>query len=314
MWRGEAFGTSWTVRLRSPAPDDLRRRIEIALEQVDRTMSGWRADSEISRLNHASGSVEVTEPLAAIVESALVVRRASEGALDITVGPLLPLFGFGPGGDPQAPPPETEALETARSLVGARAVRVLRPPGRPPRILKSDPGVALDLSAIAKGYAVDRVAEQLRAAGHAEHLVEIGGEIRVAGEWVVGIEDPVPGPGRPVARAFRVADLALATSGGYRDFRAAPAAPGGAPRFLTHILDPRVGRPVERPQGSVTVLADTCLEADAWATALFVLGPDAGLALADRLGLAALFLLVETGSGPLRDRPSRSFAGRTRGG
>ena len=260
-------------------------------------MSGWRPDSEVSRLNRAAGTVEVSEPLATVVEEALAIHRASEGAFDITVGPLLPLFGFGPGGDPKAPGPDEAALEAVRSLVGQHAVEVIRPEGEPPRVRKAEPGVALDLSAIAKGYAVDRIAEELRAAGHPEHLVEIGGEIRVAGEWTVGIEVPVPGPGRRVARSFRVSDLALATSGGYRDFREAPAAPGATPRLLTHILDPRLGRPVERPRGSVTVLAPTALEADAWATALFVLGPDAGLALADRLDLAALFLTVVEGGG-----------------
>lgn len=270
-------------------------------------MSGWRPDSEVSRLNRAAGAVEVTEPLAEVVEAALEIHRASGGAFDITVGPLLPLFGFGPGADPDAPPPDERSLEAARSLVGPGAVEVIRREGDPPTLRKSHPGVALDLSAIAKGHAVDRVAEELRAAGHDEHLVEIGGEILVAGEWTVGVEVPLPGPGRRVARSFRVADRAVATSGGYRDFREAPTAPDAEPRFLTHILDPRVGRPVERPQGSVTVLADTCLEADAWATALFVLGPDDGLALADRLGLAALFLLVEADSGPLRERASRAF-------
>lgn len=310
--RGDAFGTTWTVRLRAPASDGLRERIEMVLAEVDRAMSGWRADSEVSRLNRAAATVEVSEPLAEVVEAALQVSEVSGGAFDVTVGPLLPLFGFGPGGDPDTPPPDEDTLEAARSLVGPHALEILRTAGASPRIRKSDPGVALDLSAIAKGYAVDRLAEELRAAGHAEHLVEIGGEIRVAGDWTVGIETPTPGPVRRVARSFRVADVALATSGGYRDFREAPSVPGATPRLLTHILDPRVGRPVERPQGSVTVLAPTCLEADAWATALFVLGPDAGLALADRLDLAALFLTVETDSGPLRDHPSRAFSARVR--
>jgi len=163
----------------------------------------------------------------------------------------------------------------------------------------------IDLSGIAKGYAADRVHEALREAGSREHLVEIGGEIRLAGAWGIGLETPVPGLAREVARSFRVRDLGIATSGGYRNFRSDPAAGG----LLTHILDPRVGRPVARPAGSVTVLDDSALEADAWATALYALGPEEGAALAERLGIAALFLTV-TPEGEIRERRSPAFEER----
>ncbi len=275
-------------------------------------MSGWRADSEVSRLNRqpGGGPFPVSAPLAEVVAAALRVNRASGGAFDITVAPLLALFGFGPEAAPGEAVPDAAAVEAARARSGPDAVRLVRLPDGATGLLRTVSGVALDLSAIAKGYAVDRVAALLEEEGHAEHLVEIGGEIRVAGAWTVGVEAPAPLSARQVARSYRVADLAVATSGGYRDFREASTAPGRAASRPTHILDPRVGRPVERPEGSVTVLADTCLEADAWATALFVLGPDEGLALADRLGLAALFLVLYDG-GEVTERASPAFASRT---
>lgn len=310
---GEAFGTTWTVRVAAPArdPEFIRERVEAVLRDVDRSMSGWREDSEVSRLNQEAGAgpFPVSESLAEVVEAALRVSRASGGAFDITVAPLLALFGFGPGGDPDAPPPDPAALEEARSRTGPGTVELVRLDHGGRGILKA-PGAALDLSGIAKGYAVDRVAEALRALGHKEHLVEIGGEVRASGSWTVGVEAPLPGLGRRVVRSWRVADVAVATSGGYRDFRETGEPGDEAPRFMTHIFDPRAGRPVERPRGSVTVAADTCLEADAWATALFVLGPEDGLAVAERLGLAALFLLAADVPGTLAERSTTAFSTR----
>lgn len=307
---GEAFGTRWKVRIRGAAaeaePAKVRAAIEAELDAVDRAMSNWRPDSEIARLNR-SQAVEppLSDPLALVLETALRVHEDSGGAFDITVGPLLRLFGFGPGGDPGQPPPAPAEIETARARVGSGLFSVARARDGHAVLRRSIAGLELDLSGIAKGYAVDRVSEALGRLGSTEHLVEIGGEIRAEGEWRVGVLDPSGGvPGR-VHRSFPVRNLALATSGGYLDFR-----PAGGARYWTHILDPRAGRPVERRTGSVTVLADSCLEADAWATALFVQGPDEGLELAEDQGLAALFLTARP-DGTIGEAATAAFAAAT---
>ncbi len=301
---GEAFGTRWTVRSRGEGPE-LAAIIRPVLERVDRGMSNWRDDSEISLLNRSEAETTPVSPeLARVLEAALRVHRESGGAFDVTVGPLLALWGFGPRGDPETPPPTDRELGETRRRVGSDRLAL----SGARTLVRNAPGMEIDLSGIAKGYAADRVHEALREAGSGEHLVEIGGEIRLAGAWRIGLETPVPGLAREVARSFRVSDLGIATSGGYRDFRSDPAAGG----FLTHILDPRVGRPVARPAGSVTVLDDSALEADAWATALYALGPEEGATLAERLGIAALFLTV-TPEGEIREHSSSTFEDLVRG-
>ena len=305
---GEAFGTRWTVRIRGPETDapSVRAAIEAELDAVDRSMSNWRDDSELSRLN-ASESTDpqpVSDPLALVLEAALRVHEESGGAFDVTVGPLLRLYGFGPGGDPRSAAPAPEAVEAARARAGSDLLALERPDGAA-ALRRQVPGVELDLSGIAKGYAVDRVSGILTGLGFAEHLVEVGGEIQARGEWTVGIQDPTGGLATTVHRSFPVRDLGMASSGGYRDFRA--AAGEGEGRYWTHILDPRIGRPVERRAGSVTVLADSCLEADAWATALYVLGPEEGLELAEQQSIAALFLTA-TPEGAIEEAASTAFS------
>ena len=337
---GETMGTRWMVRVRASGDgaagrlgremdgDALRAAVERELDAVDRAMSNWREDSEVSRLNTGSGAVDapgptrISEPLAEVVAAALEVHRGSGGAFDLTVAPLLRLFGFGPGGDPSASAPGAAAVEAARGRVGSDRLRLSRGTAGEALLHRGAAGIELDLSGIAKGYAVDRVSAALTAAGFGEHLVEVGGEIRASGVWTVGIETPLPDPLAGVVtrvhRSFPVADAAVATSGGYRDFREAaegipndPSDPDGGRRFWTHLFDPRLGRPVERRAGSVTVLAPSCLFADAWATALFVLGPDAGFALAEERGLAALFLTAGD-DGSVADRATPTFVRATR--
>ena len=310
---GEAFGTRWTVRLRGEGPDPaaVRRAVEAELDAVDRSMSNWRADSELSRLNRSreTGPLPLSEPLARVLETSLRVHRDSGGAFDITVGPLLRLFGFGPGGDPDRPGPDPAALADAASRVGSGRLAIERLPGGGPALRRRSPGVELDLSGIAKGHAVDRVSAVLADLGFGEHLVEVGGEIRARGGWRVGVEDPSGGLPARLHHSFPLRDLAMATSGGYRDFRVAEGE--GEGRYWTHLLDPRSSRPVERRAGSVTVLAASCLEADAWATALFVLGPREGHRLAESRGLAALFLTANP-DGTVADAATTAFAAAIR--
>ncbi|MDE2883251.1 MAG: FAD:protein FMN transferase [Acidobacteriota bacterium] len=308
---GEAFGTRWTVRIRGPETDaqSVRAAIEAELDAVDRSMSNWRDDSELSRLNasEATDPQPVSEPLALVLEAAFRVHQESGGAFDVTVGPLLRLYGFGPGGDPGSAAPDPAAVEAARARVGSGLLALQRPDG-PAALWRQVPGVELDLSGIAKGYAVDRVSTMLTELGFAEHLVEVGGEIQARGGWTVGIQDPTGSLATTVHRSFPVRDLGMATSGGYRDFR--EAAGEGEGRFWTHILDPRLGRPVERRAGSVTVLAESCLDADAWATALFVLGPEEGLELASQRGIRVLFLTAAP-DGSVQEQATDAFRAAT---
>ena len=310
---GEAFGTRWTARIRGSERDaaPVRAAIETELDAVDRSMSNWRDDSELSRLNasDATDPQPISAPLARVIETALRIHDESGGAFDITVGPLLRLFGFGPGGDPARAAPDPAAVEASRSRTGSHLLSLALENGGA-TLHSQVPGIELDLSGIAKGYAVDRVSAALTDLGFAEHLVEIGGEIRAGGEWTVGIQHPAGGIATRVHRSFPIRGLALATSGGYRDFRPSDDA---ADRFWTHILDPRTGRPVERRTGSVTVLADSCLEADAWATALYVLGPEEGLELAGERGIAALFLTAAP-EGAIREAATPAFTNLTRDG
>lgn len=317
---GEAFGTRWMVRVRGGEASEAARGplsavIAREVEAVDRAMSNWRADSELSRLNAdgGRGSAAVSAALAEVLAAALEVHRDSGGAFDITVAPLLRLYGFGPDGTPSAPAPDPARLAEARARVGSGRLSLERAADGGGILHRSAEGIELDLSGIAKGYAVDRISAALAAAGFPEHLVEVGGEIRTRGSWTVGVETP-PGGGRPrIQRSFPAADAGVATSGGYRDFREAadPAgapfeAPAGERRYWTHLFDPRSGQPVERRSGSVTVVAESCLLADAWATALFVLGPEAGYDLARERGLAALFLTAAS-DGSVEERATPGF-------
>ncbi len=309
---GEAFGTRWTVRIRGPetGAEEVRAAIEAELEAVDRSMSNWRADSEISGLNASpeTGPLPISAPLALVLETAVRVHQDSGGAFDITVGPLLRLFGFGPDSDPAGRAPDPAELEATRARVGGARFRIERAADGKALVTRDVAGVEMDLSGIAKGYAVDRVSAALAELGFAEHLVEVGGEIQARGEWTVGVQDPSGGLATRVHRSFPVRNLGMATSGGYRDFRVAD---DGEDRYWTHILDPRSGRPVERRAGSVTVLADSCLEADAWATALYVLGPAEGLELAEQRGIAALFLTAGP-DGAVEEIATAPFAAATR--
>lgn len=282
------MGTSWTARL--VVADDaglagLRDAIARALAGVVAEMSDWEPDSAISRFNRAAAGSwhELPPAFFTVLDHALALAAATDGAYDPTAGRLVDLWGFGPAPAGTFPPRDAD-IAAARATAGWQ--RVALDPAR--RAALQPGGLRLDLSSIAKGYGVDAAAAALRAMGVENFLVEVGGELIGAGlkpdrtPWWVEIETPPGIAMAPIVAALH--GLAVATSGNYRRFFDADG------QRFAHTLDPRTGRPVDNRLVSVTVIHSSCMAADAMATALTVLGPDAGLAFASRRGVAAHFL------------------------
>jgi len=285
------MGTRFSVQVVAPPAlldrAALQRDIDDELRKINDRLSTYSESSEISRFNASRepGWTEVSARTCRLVEQALDIGRRTNGAFDITVGPLVDAWGFGPGPRRDRPLPD----EQIASLMPSVGFAGLDADCSRPALRKADPAMAIDLSGMAKGYAVDRLADLVERRGIGDYLVEIGGEIRARGAngrgraWRIAIEHPlVPGGEPPVAILLR--DAALATSGDYRNYFEA-----GGKRY-SHTLDPRTGYPVTHALTSVTVLADTAAEADALATALLVLGPEAGLKMAEEQSIAASFL------------------------
>lgn len=294
--RGETMGTTWEVRVAGDGLDErLRRRIEQEtvrrLDQVDVWMSNWNPDSEISRFNahRETTPFPVSSETARVVAFAVELGKWTGGAYDVSVGPLVGLWGFGERARVDGPPSDAEIAE-ARRHTGARLIRVGRgAPGTGGFLRKNDPALQIDLASIAKGFGVDHVAEGLFDLGRQDFLVEIGGEVYAAGErpggggWRLAIEQPLD-EGLAIQSIVELRDRAMATSGDYRNFYIEDG------QRRSHTIDPRTGRPVEEGPASVTVISGSATEADAWATALMVLGTEEGLALAEQWEIAAMSL------------------------
>lgn len=280
---GRAFGTDWRVTLPADRdPEGLRTGLEGLLAEIDRMMSPWRADSEICGFNRADVSQPVSAETVHVAQAALMLAATSDGWFDPSVGPLVHRWGFGP-------------IEgEAGGWRGLRAEGDL--------LAKDQPGLTLDLCGIAKGRALDLMADRLAEAGHKHFLIDLGGELAAGGAhpsgrpWQVAVENPsAPGAAAVVA----LSDLRVATSGtgvqGY-DLR---------DHHYSHIIDPRRDAPVEGPLASVSVLSHSAMLADGWATALTAAGPE-GPALARRHSLDALFLFRDTTG--LRAETTGNFA------
>lgn len=309
MLSGPTMGTQYHVsvaRLPEGIPRaQLQREIDARLETVNDQMSTYRPDSELSRFNQFEGAdwFAVSADTAFVVEAALRTSAATGGAFDATVEPLVNLWSFGP--DPrERQVPADEELAAALKRVGYEDVEVRM---SPPALRKARPDIHLDLSAIAKGFGVDKVAEYLEDVGISGYLVEIGGEMRAAGTkadgtpWRIGIESPVAGR-RSIQRIIPLRDVSLATSGDYRNYFEENG------RRFSHTIDPRTGRPIEHQLASVSVIADNCMSADAWATALMVLGPKEGYNWAQERGLAVLLIIRDEGG--FVEKPTPAFVQR----
>ncbi len=273
--------------LETPGLHDVDRTLRSTLDRIEGLMSTWDRDSELSRFNRSTS----LEPFALSSETFEVFKWSIDvgiltgGALDVTIGPLVDAWGFGPGG-PRTAPPSNEEIARLRQATGAGQLE-LNPKALTVR--KTRPAVQCDLSSIVPGYAADRLWTDLADWGFTDFLIDVGGEVRTRGRnetdapWQVAIERPQL-QGDAIQRIVPISNLAITTAGDYRKYREVDG------QRVAHILDPRTGRPLTHRLASVTVIDPLAVRADAFDTALMVLGTDEGMALATKLNLAALFI------------------------
>ena len=295
---GETMGTTYHVKLAEPRQaidvNALAKEIDGVLSTVDRQMSTYLPSSELSRFNDAKAEswTSISADTLTVVEESRRLNLLTGGAFDPTVGPIVDLWGFGPGGGQERLPSEGE-IDAANAVVGFAKVESRI--GAKPAIRKHASGVRLDFSGVAKGFGVDKVAELLARTGIENYLVEVGGELRASGlgpgrrPWRVGIEKPTLASD-DVQQVTDLGGEALATSGNYRIFFERDG------QRFSHIVNPGTGRPVAHDLASVSVIAATTLEADALSTSLLVLGPEDGMALATKEGIQAYFIVGRSGS------------------
>lgn len=292
---GATMGTTWHINYlpheNSATADDLQSGVEQLLVEVNQSMSTYLADSEILRINESpiNGWFELSDGFAHVLEAALMVGGRSEGAYDVTVGPLVDLWGFGPARrELNAGVPDQALIKSRLQQVGQQYLE-FDVAGQ--RLRKIAP-VTLDFSSIAKGYAVDVVADYFSAQQIDNYLVEIGGEMRLSGQsargdaWRVAIEQPEAYI-RDIAQTLSLSDMAIATSGDYRNFFEHDGV-----RY-SHSIDARTGYPAAHELVSVTVVHRSAMLADAWATALTVLGPEQAWRVAQDMQLAVYFIQRE---------------------
>lgn len=289
---GPTMGTTWSVTLLpDPAGTEaaaLQQRLQERLDQINGLMSTYDPRSEISRFNdHASTDwFAISAETAHVIGLALDISRVTNGAFDISVGPLVELWGFGPIQRGERTPSE-EAIEKARARTGFQHLRLR---DEPPAVSKQIADLRIDLSAIAKGYAADALSDLLEQQGFSDFLVEIGGELQIAGQrgdgtpWRIAIEKPLEDR-REAGTIFQLTDTALATSGNYRNFYIEDG------QRYAHTLDPLSGKPARNKLASVTVLDGTCARADALATALMVMGDEKARRFCQKHQIAAYFYI-----------------------
>ncbi|MCD9149704.1 FAD:protein FMN transferase [Pseudophaeobacter flagellatus] len=296
---GETMGTTYNIiavdKTAALSPDVVQDAITQALDQVNAQMSNWDPRSEISRFNAAAVTdpIEISPELAKVMRAATEIHRKSEKLFDVTLGPLIEIWGFG-ARNANSPVPSDATIQAALAMVGQD--KILSLSAAPNSLRKSLPETSVYLAAIAKGYGVDQVAAALQAAGLRDYMVEIGGDLVTAGQnpngasWRIGIERP-DAAAQTIEEILDVSGLGMATSGDYRNYFEQDGI-----RY-SHIIDAVTGRPITHGTASVTVLADSAMMADGWATALLALGQDRGLPIAEAEGLAVLFIARQPDSG-----------------
>jgi len=295
--RGLTMGTTFMVKIVKPeelksfspqtSKKEIRKDINNILQTINQKMSAFDQNSEISRFNRYRGTdwFRVSEDTAQVISESLKISEKSQGAFDITVGPLIDLWGFGPS-QKMRKIPEIKQIELSLKKMGFKKISVKK---SPPAIRKEIPELECNLSAIAKGFGVDKIAEYLDEKGFLNFLVEIGGEVKTRGLnpdrkfWRLGIA--TPDETFSLQKVIQLKDNAMATSGDYRNYFEENGI-----RY-SHTIDPTAGKPITHKLASVTVIHSSCMKADALATAISVLGPDKGFELALKENLA-VFLLI----------------------
>lgn len=293
---GPTMGTTFQVKIVqseiTPDMDVLEREINTRLEEVNRQMSTYQDDSEISQFNRSRSTdwFGVSSDFAYVLHIAQEISTWSDGAFDVTIGPLVNLWGFGPNAIPERVP-SPDSIEAHRALIGYEKIRI---DPSAPAIKKEIPEVYCDLSAVAKGFGVDRIASYLDSLGFNRYFIEIGGELRTKGRnhegqlWRIGIANPT-GQGE-LQKALALNNMSMATSGDYHNYFERDGV-----RY-SHTIDPRTGRPITHALASVSVLHKSCAYADGLATAINVMGPEKGFAFAEKYNFA-VFMIVKQGEG-----------------
>nr|WP_320114375.1 FAD:protein FMN transferase [uncultured Desulfuromonas sp.] len=304
---GATMGTTYHLKIILPpaakiAPEMISAQVTSTLSKIDHLMSTYKEDSEVSRFNQLETNqwFPLSQPTFHVINAAQHYSSLSDGAFDITVGKLVNLWGFGPTINVNAIP-DSKTIDQLRNEIGYKKLQLRQ---EPMAILKESEAIYIDLSAIAKGYAVDAVASVLEQNSLHNYMVEIGGEIRTSGSkqngqpWSIGIESPVTDQ-RSVQKVLHLRQSAMATSGDYRNYFE-----HDGQRF-SHTIDPRTGYPIKHKLASVTVISQTCMDADALATLLTVLGPKSGMEFAEKHGLS-IFMIIKTQTG-FEERSSSAF-------
>ncbi len=303
---GKTMGTTYTIKYLTnsqqtlPPPADVKAQIDTLLQEVNRQMSTYMPESEISQFNalNTAGEMEISADFARVVAEAIRLNTVTKGALDVTVGPLVNLWGFGPDKVVQVRP-SPEQLAQARQIVGIDKLVLKEGTAQGARasLRKTVGQVYVDLSSIAKGFGVDKVAEHLDQLGVKNYLVEIGGELRAKGKnatqhsWRVGIEQPVFEQKQSTQMVIALDNLSMATSGNYRNFHLDENG-----KRLSHIINPQTAEPITHQLASITVVHPSAMTADGLSTGLFVLGEEQALEVAEKENLA-VFLIIKTADG-----------------
>jgi thiamine biosynthesis lipoprotein len=293
LLQGHTMGTTYNVKVIATVEQvealQLQQKIDAVLEQVNQEMSTYIPDSEISRFNKSQSTepIEISTGFARVLSESIRLGEISGGKLDVTVGPLVNLWGFGPEHRPETVP-SNEILANTRARVGLKNLHL-----NGNQLSKDIPNLYIDLSTIAKGYGVDVVAELIETNGITNYLVEIGGEMRLKGFkhtgelWAIAIEKPILDPSgaqRAVHQVVIPKDNAVATSGDYRNYFEADG------QRFSHIIDPATGKPIVHNLVSVTVITPSSMTADGLSTTLMVMGAEQGMKFAVENDLAALFI------------------------
>ncbi|MEE9413617.1 MAG: FAD:protein FMN transferase [Methylococcales bacterium] len=309
-FNGSIMGTVWTVKIVNTAADELTKSevneaISVELQRIDHLLSTYRESSELAKFNRNPSTewIAVSKDFVDVMAEASRISQLTHGAFDVTVAPLVNLWGFGADGNINEIPSQ-HAIKQALEIIGYQKIKI---DVINQRLRKIIPEISVDLSAIAKGYAVDQVALLLEKLGIKEYLVEVGGELRAQGNnlanvaWKVGVEVP-DHQLRQVYQAIQLVNEGIATSGDYRNYYELDG------QQFAHTIDPVTARPVKHTLASVTVITNNSMQADGWATALMVLGVEKGLAVAEQQQLAVLF--ISRSSGSLTDRATTAFSRR----